>query len=203
MKKEQFENYIQEKDIKHIIFDFDKTLCTLLVDWKPWCEELDGIFSEFGLDFSESPDLNYSEKINLCIEKGGDAASERMNEMNFGIEKDFFYGYDLSPLAAPLLELSRKYAELYLWTSNDRRTIQLILEELGWAKFFAKIVTRNDVRYIKPRADGFSLIFDGSFPKSRYLLIGDSRADSGAAQAAGIDFLNISELGNFLDDDGQ
>lgn len=201
MKKEQFENYIREKSKTHIIFDFDQTLCTLLVDWKPWCEELDGIFSEFGLDFSDSPDLNYSEKINLCIEKGGNAASERIKEMNYGIERDFFSGYEPSPIAVPLLESSKKHAGLYLWTSNDRRTIKPILEELDLAKFFAKIVTRNDVRYIKPRADGFSLIFDGSVPKSRYLLIGDSRSDSGAAQDAGIDFLNISELGNFLDDD--
>ncbi|MDO8240818.1 MAG: HAD hydrolase-like protein [Candidatus Moranbacteria bacterium] len=194
MNKEQFENYLQEKNKNHIIFDFDATLCTLLVDWNPWRKEMDDIFSELGLNVDRSSNFNYSEMLNRCVEKGGDAMRDRIMEMNYNVEKNFSSGYDLSPLAMPLLELSKTNADLYLWTSNDKRTIMPILEELNWVKFFKKIVTRNDVRYIKPSADGFALIYDENVPKSQYLLIGDSRSDSGAAQAAGIDFLNIDEF---------
>ena len=49
MKKEQFLSYIKEKGKKHIIFDLDRTLCTLLIDWDPWIKEMNELFSSFGL----------------------------------------------------------------------------------------------------------------------------------------------------------
>lgn len=198
IKKAQFEKYIIDNNKKHIIFDFDETLCTLLVDWAPWRKEMDALFALYGLTPKNEPGFNYAEIINRCVEKDGDGVRERVLEINYRIEKEHYSGYALSPLAMPLLELSKKYAKLYLWTSNDRRTVTPILEELNISKLFEKIVTRNDVKYSKPKADGFFLIHDKKSPLSQYLLIGDSRSDSGAAIDAGIDFLNIAEFGDFL-----
>lgn len=194
MNKQEFENYIKEKNKKYIIFDFDETLCTLLINWDPWCEELDNLFLSYDMVSKDDSDLSYAEMINLCIDKYGEEARDKILEINYRNEKDCSSGYELSPTAIPLLELSKEYAELYLWTSNDRRTIMPILKELDMEKFFKKIVTRNDVKYVKPKADGFSLIYDKNNSKSDYLFIGDSAADSGAAQNSGIDFLNIVEI---------
>jgi len=198
IKKAQFKKYIIDNDKKHIIFDFDKTLCTLLIDWAPWRKEMDALFALHELTPKNEPGFNYAEIINRCVEKDGDEVRERALEINYRIEKEYYFGYDVSPLARPLLEFTKKYAKLYVWTSNDRRTVAPILEELDISKFFEKIITCNDVKYSKPKADGFFLINDKKSPLSQYLLIGDSRSDSGAAIDAGIDFLNIAEFENFL-----
>jgi len=193
MKKEEFVKYLKEKGKKHIIFDFDETLCTLLIDWSNWEKDLQKLFSSYDLNAGDS-DFEYAKMINLCIERYGDEARDKILEINYRNEKNYFSGYDLSPITMDLLEISKENADLYLWTSNDKRTIVPILKELDMEKFFKKIVTRNDVKYVKPSADGFSLIYNENNPKSQYMLIGDSESDSGAANESGIDFLNIKEF---------
>jgi phosphoglycolate phosphatase-like HAD superfamily hydrolase len=199
IKKEQFEKYIIDNDKKHIIFDFDETLCTLLIDWTPWRKKLDELFVTSDLTPKNEPDFNYADIVNRYIEKYGKAGRDEIVALNYRIEEDYYSGYELSPIALPLLESAEKFAQLYLWTSNDRRTVVPILRELEIVDKFQKIVTRNDVDYVKPKAAGFALIHDGRSARSRYLLIGDSRSDSGAAIDASIDFINIAEFNDFLD----
>jgi phosphoglycolate phosphatase-like HAD superfamily hydrolase len=199
IKKDQFEKYLIDNNKKHIIFDFDETLCTLLIDWTPWRKELDELFAASDLTPKNEPDFNYAVIVNLYIEKYGKAGRDEIVALNYRIEKDYYSGYELSPIALPLLESVEKIAQLYLWTSNDRRTVAPILRELEIADKFQKIITRNDVEYVKPKAVGFALIYDERNARSQYLLIGDSRSDSGAATDAGIDFINIAEFNDFLD----
>jgi HAD superfamily hydrolase (TIGR01549 family) len=97
-------------------------------------------------------------------------------------------------VALPLLALVKDCAELYIWTSNDEKTVAPILNELNINKLFKKIITRNNVNYIKPNPEGFYLINKENNSKANYLLVGDSDADKGAAIESGIDFFNIKEL---------
>lgn len=196
MTIQELENYLKEKDKKHIIFDFDQTLATLLIDWSVWREEMKEIFLSYGIDFdSRKSEYNkYAEIQNYCVEKYGNEAGNRFLEMNYNHEKEYCRGYDLLPTTLPLLDSIKNQAELYLWTSNDKRTIAPILEELKIERLFKKIVTRNDVRYIKPSSNGFFSIYDKNLPKSEYLFIGDSPVDIGAGKEAGVDFINITEI---------
>ena len=171
----------------------------MLIDWTPWRKELDELFAASDLTPKNEPDFNYAVIVNLYIEKYGKAGRDEIVALNYRIEKDYYSGYELSPIALPLLESVEKIAQLYLWTSNDRRTVAPILRELEIADKFQKIITRNDVEYVKPKAVGFALIYDERNARSQYLLIGDSRSDSGAATDAGIDFINIAEFNDFLD----
>ncbi len=189
----EFENYIKEKDKKHIIFDFDGTICKLLIDWSDWKKELEEIVAEYDLGVSGT-EAGLYEIQSICVEKGGQEARTRILEMNYRIEKEYCAGFELLPVALPVLEVAKKWAQLYVWTSNDQRTIMPILEELKIEKMFERVVTRNDVDFIKPHPQGFDLIYDAKNPKSQYLIIGDSSADEGAGKNSGIDFLNITEF---------
>lgn len=192
MNIKEFEIYLKEKNKKHIIFDFDETLCTLLIDWTNWIKEMEEVFSQCNvkLSTSESGYSSYAKAQNICIKQRGD----EILEINYSNEKEYYSGYDLSPVAIPLLELAKNYAELYIWTSNDKRTVLPILKELNIDKLFKKIIYRNSATYIKPNPEGFNLINERNNPKSEYLLVGDSEADKGAAIESGIDFLNIKEI---------
>ena len=55
---------------------------------------------------------------------------------------------------------------------------------------FGRIVGRDDVRLAKPDPEGWQLIDDGT-PRQRYLFVGDSSNDEGAATALGIDYFTI------------
>ncbi|MFZ2193044.1 MAG: HAD family phosphatase [Candidatus Moraniibacteriota bacterium] len=196
MNIQEFKNYLNEKDKKYVIFDFDQTLATLLIDWSTWGEKMKEIFSSYGIDFDsrKSEYSKYAEIQNYCIEKYGDEAEKIFLEMNHRHEKEYYRGYDLLPATLPILDSIKNNAKLYLWTSNSARTIAPILEELKIDKLFSGIITRNDVRYIKPNPEGFFLIYDKNIPKSQYLFIGDSLADIGAGINSGIDFINIAEF---------
>lgn len=193
MNIQEFENYIKEKNKKHIIFDFDGTICKLLIDWNNWCREIEDVASHYSIGVKPS-EFGFQKSQNVCIEKGGKEARDKILEISYRNEKDYYSGYELLPAALPLIEIAKKYARLYVWTSNDQRTVMPILTELGIADLFGKIIARNDVNFIKPNSEGFSLIHDKNNQKSDYLLIGDSKADDGAAKDSGIDFINIEEF---------
>lgn len=59
---------------------------------------------------------------------------------------------------------------------------------------FNKIITANDVFFVKPNPEGFSLINGFEENKSKFLMIGDSNADLNVAKAAGIDFLDCDRF---------
>jgi hypothetical protein len=51
MTIQELENYLKEKDKRHVIFDFDQTLATLLIDWSAWREKMKEFFSSYRIDF--------------------------------------------------------------------------------------------------------------------------------------------------------
>lgn len=196
MNIQEFKNYLKEKNKKHVIFDFDETLAKLLIDWSNWQQDMKNIFSSCGIDFESMKfkHNNYSEAQNQCVRKFGDKVKQKILEECYKNEKEYYQGYDLFPTTLPLLEASKDLVKIYLWTSNDEKTILPILRELEIIEFFEKIITHNDVRFIKPDPEGFFLISDGKSLKEEYLFIGDSASDIGAGENAEIDFINIAEI---------
>lgn len=60
---------------------------------------------------------------------------------------------------------------------------------------FEKIVARDDVMYIKPDPDGVRLVLGDEPDVSKFLMVGDSSADKGAAEAIGMDFFRVDRFG--------
>ncbi|MFA6047609.1 MAG: HAD-IA family hydrolase [Parcubacteria group bacterium] len=193
MNKNEFEEYLRSKSKKHIIFDFDQTLCDLLINWDDWAKEMKALYLSFRINLDPEKH-GHLELQNMCVEKYGDEARDKILEINYRNEKDCSLGYKLLPATISILSLAKNLARLYIWSSNDRLTIKPILDEVGVEKLFSKIITRNDVTYVKPNPEGFYLIYNKNNPKSEYLMIGDSQADEKAAKEAGIDFLKIADL---------
>ncbi len=175
---------------KHLIFDFDGTLVDLLVDWQFWLDSLMTYFHSYEPSCVEAD--FFAAEQNYFIAQYGPEVKKKIDEVGYEAEHHHSRGFiPRQELISLLPRLKEKYS-LSIWSSNNRLTITPILEELGLDKYFDLIVPINDVALIKPAPDGFELI-KNKYPYSPvdYLMIGDSRADAGAAQASGIDFFNV------------
>ncbi len=81
----------------------------------------------------------------------------------------------------------------YVWSSNSTKTLERYLKELGISNLFDGVVSRDDVYFIKPDPEGFSLIDDGT-SVGKYLFYGDSQFDKDAARALDVDYVDVATL---------
>jgi len=87
-----------------------------------------------------------------------------------------------------LLEAVRNQGiPIALCTGKSRRAVEISLDRLGWRSHFQAIITGDDTTRFKPDPEGLNLIL-AQIPvaRKRTIFIGDSPADTEAANKAGI-----------------
>jgi phosphoglycolate phosphatase-like HAD superfamily hydrolase len=193
MKTTEFQQYLQKYGKREVIFDFDETISTLLINWAEWDRAVSQVLQKFDPAFVP---LGIIEAVqqNTFMQRFGKKFRDDLLHTTCNYEKKLLSGHRVNPVALALIEKARLVANLHIWTSNHLKTIYPILQELHLDNAFKRIIARGNVTFIKPHPEGFYLIFEKSNPKSAYLLIGDSKKDEEAAKNAGIDFLNISSF---------
>ena len=189
--------YILKNNKKQIIFDFDKTLFKLIIDWEKYFQEIENKL--ISIDKSIYSDyinklINWCEMQNLYVERYGVSMKKLICANNINSE---LYLYKKSIPNKYLINLINKLDKhfLYIWSSNTRELIIKILEQNNILIKFKKIVCRNDVQFLKPKPDGFLKLKDPNVSLKSYLLIGDSKNDENAAKNIGIDFYKINYFG--------
>ena len=76
-----------------------------------------------------------------------------------------------------------------VWTNNDRVVADYVLDRFGLALYLDLVVTRDDVRALKPDPDGLRVI-RARWPEADHVVVvGDSWVDGAAAQAGGVPFI--------------
>ncbi len=184
--------YINKHHKTHIIFDFDATLLLLKLPWEQWGDtmraEMRSLDPELWQLWERDRDLPGVQ--NRYVAAFGDKAEQRIIEHNEAFENRLS-GVDLHDELNDIVRRLARQCRLFIWSSNVRSVIDKVLNEQELHTLFEKVITRNDVRMIKPDPEGFSLIRDPAVPNSKYLLVGDSSNDSGAAKSIGIDFYHI------------
>ena len=81
---------------------------------------------------------------------------------------------------------------LALCTNKPERPTRQILAHLGWTAHFAVVVGGDTLPQRKPEPHMVQHILDAlSVTPGEAVLVGDSPADAGAAQAAGVDFVAV------------
>lgn len=186
------------KHYRYIIFDFDETIATLNIDWSSWYRGIENIFRKYDISYMGTLGSQSEQEIqNVYIQKYGETIRFDLLEFVKDYEKKNSKG--IIPITRTLKLLNQidsNRSNLYIWSSNSSSTISKYLSELGVYDKFAKIVSRDDVYYIKPKTDGFNII-SGTLAnqnKSDFIFIGDSDADIGAAKEIGIEFLNVADI---------
>jgi phosphoglycolate phosphatase-like HAD superfamily hydrolase len=75
-----------------------------------------------------------------------------------------------------------------LWTNNAREVTATVLEHFALRDVLDAVVTRDDVRALKPDPDGWRVL-RGTFGRAAAVVVGDSWVDGVAAAAAGLPFV--------------
>lgn len=76
-----------------------------------------------------------------------------------------------------------------IWTNNDRVVADHVLSRFGLHAYLDLVVTRDEVRRLKPDPDGVRVVRERWPDAPRIVVVGDSWVDGLAAQAAGVPFI--------------
>jgi phosphoglycolate phosphatase len=76
-----------------------------------------------------------------------------------------------------------------VWTNNAREVTAVALERFGLLPVLDLVVTRDEMRALKPDPDGWRVIVEHFGPARDAVVVGDSWVDGVAAQAAGVPFV--------------
>lgn len=185
------------KKYKHILFDFDKTIATVDVDWSKWHIGAGKIFQKYEPEFRLHLD---GQKIyhlqNEMFQKYGGNLKKEIDVFTREFERDEVRG--IIPIDKTISFLNESFIEglvIHLWSSNDSVLIEKSLKSLGIHDKFKLVVTRDKVDYLKPNRSAFDLYFSNlDSDLGTFLMIGDSDADRGAAKECNINYLDVTEL---------
>ncbi len=181
----------------YVILDFDETIATLNTDWSLWFSGIAKTISKYESGSIVWPAGKTEHEIqNIYIEKFGNLF--RMDLLNFA--KEYEEKNTTAALPVPgMIQLVNELSlikKLYVWSTNTKSILLNYLDKLDILDKFTGVVSRDDVFFIKPKPDGFYTIYNtlDKPQKSQFVFVGDSTADSGAAETIGIDFIQVSTL---------
>ncbi len=186
MHNMQLREYLAKNPKKHLIFDYDETIARIEMDWSQYHPEMNKIYRQF--DPSEKhPAFRKYISCNDFVREYGLEIVGLIKKATEEYELSHNHGLTPNPELVELIQNNTDYV-MHVYSSNSRKSVVSGLKQLGILDKFDKIVTRDEVSFIKPDPDGFKLIYDPTVSKKDYLMVGNSNADQGMAEAAGIDF---------------
>jgi HAD superfamily hydrolase (TIGR01549 family) len=178
---------------KAVIFDLDDTLVVLDVDWVSVEDE---ILRAMERDHhARLPASGITSLFNTIADKLGTQAFREAGKIAEPYEVQ---GARTALPIRPSLELLRKFhakgIPVTICSSNSRASIQEALKTFKVDDTVESVVSREDVSRLKPDPQGMKKILGQvKLAPKDVLMIGDSKHDEGAARAAGIRFVHVSE----------
>ena len=191
------QQYLAKNPKKHLIFDLDDTVLKLHIDWSDFrpafWQLVGGIDKELAAAVPNQPKMG-NVLYSKVVKKHGELARQKLLKFCEQYEKEYFQSFTPNQQLVHFIKQQAGDYDLYIWTSNNRKTVDRVLQELGIDRLFKKIVAKEDVNLLKPELDGFTLIFDPETQRKKdYLMIGDNFLDEGAAENARIDYFQVAQ----------
>lgn len=182
-------DYLSNNKKKNLIFDFDETIVRLILPWEKSTDrikdDLINLDSKPLKEYKKSK-ISFSVLQNTYVRGFGEKALKLFLRNNLLFESEDLIDYLENPNIIDFIKNEKDYNFL-IWSSNTKPVINKVLGELEISNKFSKIVSREDVKLLKPYSEGFDRLYSGD-SKSNYLFIGDSWSDREAAEKVGIDF---------------
>lgn len=175
------------------IFDFEGTLVDFQWRLEQAEAELRRAFAKLGFSGGEFARGNYASMWNTAADLL--AQQGRMAELRQALcsvydrwDSDALGRWAPRPGAAQLLRgLAAAGSRAGMVSNVGRRALRQALSRFDMARWLSPVVTRDDVTWMKPRAQGISRVLsDWQIAPENVLFVGDSRADVLGARAAGM-----------------
>lgn len=183
--------YLKDNPKKFLIFDLDETILWLRLPWQTYVRNIDEKLTTVNPEILKKyrdGGMSLSELQNAYVDTDNSMLTF-IKDYNDQFESQL-ERYDPNAEIVEFIKNDTSHI-LYIWSSNCRKTVEKTLAAENILHNFEKLVTRTDVRYIKPHPEGFSHIYKKGNRLQDYLFIGNSRADKVAAKEAGIDFFEV------------
>jgi HAD superfamily hydrolase (TIGR01549 family) len=178
-----------------VLFDLEGTLVNFQWKTDEAVREARTVLTMVGLDESLFSEVDYAALFNRAM-----AASERLGPP-FGRVREKLEGvydrFDLDALdrwtvKGDTLYVLENLKELGLLTglvtNAGRNAVSLLLDSIHLERLLNVVITRSDVRRLKPKGDGIQLALDAlGVAKEKALFVGDSVNDIAAAREVGVD----------------
>ena len=178
------------KNHKLVTLDFEGTLVGFQWNLTKAVDETLTILSEKGISRKKFRNMNYATIYNLVQEKGGEWGFP--NNLLGSLLDDVYETYDIDAASRwkpvhGLLDTLTKLNEykIAIVSNIGRKALEQVLSEFGLQNSFGVIVSRNDVRLLKPAKEGLLKAIDwANVTKENTIHIGDSLSDLEAARNA-------------------
>lgn len=178
-----------ESRIAAVIFDFEGTL----VDFQWRLAEAEAQLREVFVSLGYGAAGNYAELWNAAAERA--VPQGRLAELRRVLgpvydrwDADALARWRPRPGAAEVLrELAARGLRTGMVSNIGRAALTDALARFGFDRRLAPVVSRDDVDFMKPRAEGIlSVLAQWRMTPQDALFVGDSKADVAAARAAGM-----------------
>jgi phosphoglycolate phosphatase len=175
------------------IFDFEGTLVDFQWQLEPAEKEMRRAFAELGFDGDAFASGNYATMWNAAADLL--ARQGRMAELRQALcpiydrwDLDALSRWAPRPGAAELLSrLVAGGSRVGMVSNIGREALTTALTRFDFARWLSPVVTRDELTYMKPRAEGIlRVLSDWQVAAGDVLFIGDSLADVFGARAAGM-----------------
>jgi phosphoglycolate phosphatase-like HAD superfamily hydrolase len=176
--------------VRLCVFDLDHTLVRSPLDLAAMAVDMRGLLETRCGPLPARPDrYRVGELIHWC-KANAPHVEAPLWEVALAHERRAVLEASLEPGARQAIDGARAAGfATAVWTNNAREVTLLALERLGLLAGLDLVVTRDEMRALKPDPDGWRVIAAHFGDHSDAIVVGDSWVDGVAATAAGIPFV--------------
>lgn len=188
------EKYLELHKKSYLVFDLDETIMHLILPWDIYFNPIKNQLIKFNQSFFEEyekGEIYINDLENRYVSRYGEKVKKILKKNRITFESEKLQNVLVNNSLIEFIKKAQAYS-LFLWTNNTRQVIEKVLKQQYMYDAFKKIVTYNDMTFLKPNPEGFAKIYDKNIPKDQYLFIGDSLGDKNAAKNVGIDFYYVN-----------
>ena len=187
------------KDVEAFLFDFEGTLVDFQWNLAEAVQETFEMLRVIGFPTERIQSRKYSAlmneatKIAIGLRRSPDEVRKKIGAIYDRYDEDALTRWKLRPNARHFLSaLKAMGIKTGLISNVGKIAMENAFKKMELQRFFDIVVTRNDVKALKPSGEGINLALDRlRVTKDRSLFIGDSLDDIHAAKEAGLKVMII------------
>jgi phosphoglycolate phosphatase len=172
------------------VFDLDHTLVNSPLDLKAVGREMEGLIRARGVPLPARELRWTGAELLAVVRREAPGLEAELMAIPVAHERRAMELAELVPHAVEAVAAIKDLGfATAVWTNNDRVVADYVLGRFGLALHLDLVVTRDDVRALKPDPDGLRVI-RARWPEAEHVVVvGDSWVDGAAAQAGGVPFI--------------
>lgn len=173
-----------------LVFDLDHTLVRSPLDLRAMARDLLAFLEAQGVTLPPRDSRWSAPELARFVRAEAPSLEEKFWQIALAHEQRALLEASLEPGALESLQAVRALGfRTAVWTNNAGAVTRQVLEQFALAPYLDLVVTRQEMRHLKPEPDGLRLIAERWPDLAEVFVVGDSWADGQAASAGGVPFI--------------